>query len=76
MNIKQQVHAFISNYYRVPNASGHQPVWIYFEFQHYDSWVLDGLYDFKNDEARRAFGALCHSAYMSKDQISIHTFRE
>ena len=75
----EQVQEFTAKYAHVPNTFGN-PNWIEVNLIKHDtgsinrnSWLF--IYDFKNDEARKAFGALCHRLYTVDETWVITTTR-
>ena len=55
------------------NENGN-PNWIAADFRD-DELGISLVFDFKNDGARRAFGALCHVIYTSAEHWRIETER-
>jgi hypothetical protein len=75
----EQVRDFVAKHSHLTNANGN-PNWIEVTLVRHDagsvnrnSWVF--IYDFKNDEARKAFGALCHRLYTVNESWVITTSR-
>jgi hypothetical protein len=75
MNMLQEAAYFKLRFNEVPSA--HTPNWIHVELKH--PGLTDGrlvaIYDFKLDEARKAFGALCHGIYTRGDGQWVITTR-
>lgn len=70
MTAKEQISDFIATYNDRPNPLGSRPNWIrvFIQVNVEDGQTFHCVYDFKNDPARKAFGALCHRLYT--DRIS------
>lgn len=65
IDIPAQVRHFINRFDNVPNPHGN-PNWI----NAHIARIGDNFrftFDFKHDEARRAFGALCHAIYTASE---------
>ena len=77
LTIAHQIAVFIEKHDRVPNgAENSKPLWIHVRWEDCDDdlpVVERARYDFKNDDARRAFGILCHNIYTSSEDWSIFT---
>lgn len=80
--IEQRIVRFTNTYNNVPNAGiNSRPLWIHCCWTQLDevtgklSRVVIAQYDFKHDEARRAFGELCHRIYFSTERWQIVTER-
>lgn len=53
-----------------------QPNWIVATFCDDEKYYEEVIFDFKNDFARKAFGALCHVIYTSAEHWRIQTERQ
>jgi hypothetical protein len=80
--IEQRIVRFTNTYNNVPNAGiNSRPLWIHCCWTQLDEVTGEPLgmfiaqYDFKHDEARRAFGELCHRIYFSTERWQIVTER-
>ena len=67
------IHNYCTLHGNVENANG-RPNWIAVTFSD-DKRTVGTAFDFKNDAARRAFGALCHVLYTSTEYWRIETER-
>ena len=63
------IYNYCKLYGNVENNNG-KPNWISVTFRD-DFIAVDIMFDFKNDKARRAFGALCHVLYTSAEHWRI-----
>lgn len=74
MKPADHIEAFLRKYnYKSGNAAS-KPNYIHCK------WIgpeeaFYGCFDFKNDNARKAFGALCHVLYTSAESWEITTYR-
>ena len=75
MSPTEQIADFVARFHYMPNLVG-RPLWIEVLIKTqenspgYGAWCM---YDSKNDDARRAFGALCHRLYTSAEKWKIDT---
>ncbi len=70
MNIPEQIKSFSRQYNNNPALSAvkYRPLWIHVMIMDHRTGLYEHfVYDFKNDHARRAFGALCHCIYVAED---------
>ena len=73
MTPAEQVEEFVARFDSAHNTVG-RPLWIHvrIEDQH-RAYEAECRFDFKLDEARKAFGALCHRLYTSAEKWKIET---
>ena len=59
----EQIEDFVARFHYTPNKVG-RPLWIKVRIEAAQGHGVLCTYDFKLDDARRAFGALCHSLHL------------
>lgn len=72
MNLAEQIEDFVDQFHYTPNKVG-RPLWIGAIVEDSDGNGAQFHFDFKNDDARRAFGALCHRLYTSSEKWKSET---
>lgn len=79
MDATNRVKDFISRHHNIVArvAPEYKPNWIYVNIRSLESdFTLGFRFDFKNDAARKDFGALCHVLYTCSEAWMIQTHRK